>query len=159
MKDPDVRVRRAALDVLRRIVVRRRDALPMIARAQRDPDPAVRCLAAEQLVEMGAADRVAVNLLAADLRAGGGQALCAGEALAQAGLFNPDVVAALVRLLQEKDRAVRSRAAALLMQLGARAREALPALQQAQKDQIPGAEAALRAIREALPRPKRAHRR
>ncbi|MFA5975293.1 MAG: HEAT repeat domain-containing protein [Elusimicrobiota bacterium] len=158
LKDPDVRVKRASLGVLRQILIRRGDALPLIARAQRDPDPMVRCLAAEQLVEMGAWDRIAVERLVADLSAEGEGTLCAREALSQAGHFNPEVVSYLIRLLQGGDRSLRSDAAAILMQLGVKAREALPALHQAQKDRIPGAEAASHAIRDALLYARRSRR-
>lgn len=156
LRDPDLAVRRLVIDTLRRSAGRKRELLTPIARAQRDSDPGVRCLAAETLVEMGAWDRVAIPLLIADMRnAALDEFHCPADALGMAGLFNPDVPPALVKLLQESDREIRRRAVHAVMVLGSKGREALPALTQAQKDQIPGAENAIRAIRDALPRPRR----
>jgi len=152
VSDPDVRVRRAALSALKRSGTRRHEGLQLIGKAQRDPDPLVRCVATEELLELGSADRVAVPLLVNDLKGEDDSARCAAEALGLAGHFNHDVVPALIKVLQEKDPLSRSRAALILMQLGARAREAIPALVIAQKDGIPDADNALKVIRESLPR-------
>lgn len=153
VSDPDVRVRRAALSALKRSGTRRHEGLQLIGKAQRDPDSLVRCLATEELLELGSPDRVAVPLLVNDLKGDDDSARCAAEALGLAGHFNSDVVPALIKVLQEKDPLWRSRAALILMQLGARAREAIPALVIAQKDGIPDADNALKVIRESLPRP------
>jgi HEAT repeat protein len=57
----------------------------------------------------------------------------------------------MIRLVdQEKDPDVRSRAARVLMHLGRRAREAVPALLHAQKDEVPGAAIALKAVRASV---------
>lgn len=150
LRDPEPQIRQAALEGLRRSGTHLRDALPVVARAQRDKDATVRCLAARQLVEMGAADRVSVAVFINDLRSGASDVHCAEDALGMAGLFNPDVVPALTKLLDEKDRETRSRAAFVLMQLGYKAKDAIPALQRAQKDQVSGADNALKAIRNAV---------
>ena len=156
VSDSDVRVRRAALSALKRSGTRRHEGLQLIGKAQRDPDPLVRCLATEELLELGSPDRVAVPLLVNDLKGEDDSARCAAEALGLAGHFNHDVVPALIKVLQEKDPLSRSRAALILMQLGARAREAIPALVIAQKDGIPDADNALKVIRESLPRSPKA---
>lgn len=156
LKDADPTVRRTALETLRQSVGKRKDFLPPIAKAQRDEDPGIRCMAAQTLVEMGASDRVAIPILAADVK---NSALidgnCPADALGMAGHFNPDVVPTLAKLLGEKDRETRRRAVHALLQLGAKAKEALPALAQAQKDQVPGADNALNAIRDAVARTRR----
>jgi HEAT repeat protein len=154
LRDEDPRVRRGVLDILRRIGVRRESYLAPIARAQKDADPWVRCWAAEDLVEMNAADRVAISRLIDDLQ-NPDDASCAAAALGLAGHFNPDVTPALIHVLQGKNRDVQSQATAILMQLGSRAREALPALVQARHDEIPGAENAYRVIHEAVLRENR----
>jgi HEAT repeat protein len=155
VSDTDVRVRRAALSALKRSGSRRHEGLQLLGKAQRDPDPLVRCLATEELLELKSADRVAIPLLINDLKGEDDSARCATEALGLAGHFNEDVVPALITVLGEKDPLVRSRAALILMQLGARAREAIPALTLAQKDGIPDADNALKVIRESLPRSQR----
>jgi len=79
-----------------------------------------------------------------------------------AGHFNREVVPAMTRLLDQADPEVRRQACLVLMQLGPRAKDALPALQKAQKENVVGAENAVRAIRESLPpapRPVRRARR
>ncbi len=151
LRDADAALRRRALVALRQSDSRISEAIPVIARAQRDPDLGVRCRAVETLIEWNATDRVAVPLLVADLRAEDESARCAMSALAQLGLFHNGVVSEMIRLLRSRDRLVRSRAAAVLAPLGARAREAIPALEKAHKEQVPGAGNALRAIRASLP--------
>jgi HEAT repeat protein len=152
LKDDDVSVRRAAIASLRRLGVRRSSALPTVAHAQNDSDPNVRCLAAQLLVEMNAPDRVSVPPLIQDLKASSSANECAGDALGMTGHFNSEVVAALIKLLKESDRQLRSKAAFVLMQLGARARDAIPALEQARRDSINGADIALKTIQQSLPR-------
>ena len=62
----------------------------------------------------------------------------------------------MTRLVQEeKDPDMRSRAARVLMHLGPRAREAVPALLHAQRDNVPGAAMALKAVRIRNPRKAR----
>ena len=57
----------------------------------------------------------------------------------------------MTRLVQDdKDPDIRSRAAMVLMHLGPRARAAIPALLRAQKDEVPGAAMALKAIRASV---------
>jgi HEAT repeat protein len=159
LQDPEIAFRRRTLLLLYESRLRSQEALPVVAQAQRDPDAEVRCLAARQLVEMGASDRVAVRRFSDELRTSAEEFPCALGVLALAGQFMPeDVVSRMIGLLQSKDRAARARAAAVLIHLGARAKPALPALAVAQKDHIPGTDAAARAIRQALPREKRSRR-
>jgi len=94
--------------------------------------------------------------LISDLKKDEDTARCAEDVLGLAGLFDPDVVRSMIRLVQEeKDPDIRSRAAQVLMHLGPRAHDAIPALVHAQKDDVPGAEMALRAIRLPPPRKRR----
>ncbi len=155
--DHDAAVRFIALQALRASGARAHGLAQRLAHAQRDADPQVRCEAAKQLTEIGAADRVFVPMLVRDLKSGAGAAPCAADALGMAGHFNGDVVPALVVLLNEPDRERRSQAARLLMELGPRAKPALPALARAQRDAVPGAEMAIRALRETIQHPS--HRR
>jgi HEAT repeat protein len=154
LKDSQPEVRRLALESLRRGGLRSQALAPVVARAQRDQDPGVRCRAAEALVDMGAYDRVATALLLNDLKGEDVNARCAADALALVGHFEPALVRALIRSLQEGDLETRSRTAFILMQLGPRAREAMPALTHAAKEQVPWAETALKAIRASIPRRK-----
>lgn len=148
LKDPEPAIRRLGLESLRKSGLRSSDLLQKVAKAQRDADPGVRCRAAETLVEAGMSDRVSIALLIGDLRKDEDTARCAEDVLGLAGFFDRDVVHSMTRLVQEdKDPDVRSRAARVLMHLGPRAREAIAALLHAQKDEIPGAAMALRAIR------------
>jgi HEAT repeat protein len=158
LHDSDVEVRRFSLEALLRSTTKPSEAIATIARAQRDKDPGVRCRAADVLVEWGAHDRVALTLLINDLRGSEDDARCAVDALAAAGPFEPGVVSEMIHLLNGKDRELRMRAASVLRQMGPRAREALPALERAQKDQIPGAAQAVRAIKNA-PLPSDRYRR
>jgi HEAT repeat protein len=163
LQDENAVIRRQALISLGRWPTRRSDVLSAIAKTQRGWDSDLRCLAAQQLVEWGAWDRVAVALLAADVRRRPENVACAVTALGMAGHFNAEVVPATLRLLEEKDPETRRLACLILMQLGPKAKDALPALAKAQKENVPGAENALRAIRDSLPRPaptvRRSHRR
>lgn len=148
MKDSDSQVRRLGLEALRRTGQRSPDLLQRVARAQRDEDPGVRCRAAESLIEAGSFDRVSIALLMNDLRRDEDVARCAENALSMAGLFDTDVIYSMIHLLQtEKDPDVRSRAAQILMHMGPRARQAVPALMRARDEKVPGAEMALRSIR------------
>ena len=127
-----------------------------VAKAQRDPDPGVRCRAAEALVEAGSMDRISIALLISDLKGDDDTARCALDVLGLAGLFDPDVARSMIRIVQEeKDPDIRSRAARVLMHIGPKAREAIPALVHALKDDIPGAEMALKAVRSSAPRRRR----
>jgi len=151
LQDPDSSIRRLGLEALRRCNLRSTDLMRKVAKAQRDPDAGVRCRASETLVEAGSTDRVSIALLIADLKKDEDTARCAEDVLSLAGLFDSDVVRSMIRLVQEeKDPDIRSRAARVLMHLGPRAREAIPALVHAQKDEIPGAAMALKAIRASL---------
>ncbi|HVO32882.1 MAG TPA: HEAT repeat domain-containing protein [Elusimicrobiota bacterium] len=151
LRDSDVTVRGLALSMLRIPGIRSREFAPRIAVVQRDPDPMLRCAAAQELVELGASDRVFVAMLVRDLKAGGESEACDAEALGMAGHFNEDVVPALVGLLGEANFQWRSVAARTLMELGPRARPALPALAKAQRDGVPGADIAIKALREMIP--------
>jgi HEAT repeat protein len=148
LKDPDPRVRQGALESLRVIGVPAAQAIAAIAKVQRDMEPEIRCLAVEELVELDAADRVAVPLLIAEMARGVDGAPCATEALSFAGHANNDVMPALITLLQNTDPAVRRRAVYVAMNLGAKARPALPELRKAAQDGIPGAALAVRGLRE-----------
>jgi HEAT repeat protein len=154
VRDSDAQIRLNALTALRHSRWRSPNALPVIARAQRDTDSAVRCLAAEELVEMGASDRVAVSLLANDVKNTAFDSICAAQALAFAGRQNREVVPAVIHLLKDENPEVRRRALHIVMALGARAKDALPAVEQAQRDHIPGSDLALRLLREFLPKPR-----
>lgn len=155
LKDPDPSIRRLGLETLRRCGQRSTELMRKVAKAQRDPDPGVRCRAAEALIEAGATDRVSIALQISDLKGDEDTARCAEDVLSLAGLFDLDVVHSMTRLVQEeKDPDIRSRAARVLMHLGPRAREAIPALLRAQKDDVPGAATALKAIRMRSPRRK-----
>lgn len=148
MRDSDSQIRRLGMEALRRSGQRSPDILQKVARAQRDEDPGVRCRAAESLIEYGYSDRVSIALLMGDLRRDDDTARCAENALSMAGLFDPDVTFSMIHLVQtEKDPDVRSRAAQILMHMGPRARQAVPALMRARDEKVPGAEMALRAIR------------
>ncbi len=148
LRDSEPLIRRLGLETLRRSGLKSPDLLQKVARAQRDDDPGVRCRAAESLIEYGSSDRVSISLLIGDLGRDEDTARCAEDVLGLAGLFDNDVMRSMIRLVrEEKDPDVRSRAAHVLMHLGPRAREAIPALLQAQKDQIAGAEVALKAVR------------
>ncbi len=148
LRDREPLIRRLGLETLRRSGMRSPDLLQRVAKAQRDQDPGVRCRAAESLIEYGSADRVSILLLIGDLSRDEDTARCAEDVLGLAGLFDNDVLRSMIRLVgEEKDPDVRSRAARVLMHLGPRAREAVPALLRAQKDQVPGAEMALKAVR------------
>ena len=123
------------------------------ANAQRDPDSGVRCRATEALIESGSIDRVSIPLLISDLRKDEDTARCAEDVLSLAGLFDNEVMHSMIHLVQdETDPDIRSRAAGVLMHLGPRAREAIPALIRAQKDQVPGADMALRSVRSSVPK-------
>lgn len=151
LKDPEPAIRRLGLETLRRSGLKSTDLMRRVAKAQRDPDAGVRCRASETLVEAGSTDRVSIALLITDLKGDEDTARCAEDVLGLAGLFDSDVVRSMIRLVQEeKDPDIRSRAARVLMHLGPRAREAIPALVHAQKDEVPGAAMALRAIRASL---------
>ena len=153
LRDKEPIIRRLALETLRRSGLSSPDILQNVARSQRDADPGVRCRAAESLIESGSTDRVSISLLISDLRRDEDTARCAEDVLGLAGLFDADVMHSMIRLVQEdKDPDVRSRAARVLMHLGPRAREAIPALAHAVKDQIPGAEMALKAVRAPVTR-------
>lgn len=156
MRDSDSQIRRLGMEALRRSGQRSPDILQKVARAQRDEDPGVRCRAAESLIESGYTDRVSIALLMGDLRQDEDTARCAENALGKVGLFDPDVTYSMMHLLQnEKDPDVRSRAAQILMYIGPRARQAVPALTRARDDKVPGAEMALRSIRGAPARKAR----
>ncbi len=153
LRDPEPSIRRLGLETLRRSGLRSPDLLQKVAKAQRDTDAGVRCRAAETLIESGSTDRVSIALMISDLRKDEDTARCAEDVLGLAGLFDNDVMRSMVRLVQEEtDPDIRSRASRVLMHLGPRAREAVPALIRAQKDQVPGAEMALRAVRASSPR-------
>jgi HEAT repeat protein len=156
LHDDDERVRQTALLALRSMTLRGHETILAVARLQRDSRPNIRCLASQQLVEMGAWDRVAVNALATDL-ANGESESCTAEALAMDGHFNPTVVPALMPILRGSAFEPRRRAAYVLMQLGSRAEEALPLLARAQKDGVPGAQMAMRSIRDSLGVRRRRH--
>jgi HEAT repeat protein len=148
LRDSEPLIRRLGLETLRRSGMRSPDLLQKVAKAQRDQDPGVRCRAAEALIEYGSTDRVSISLLIGDLNRDEDTARCAEDVLGLAGLFDNDVMRSMIRLVgEDKDPDVRSRAARVLMHLGPRAREAVPALQRAQKDQVPGADMALKAVR------------
>jgi HEAT repeat protein len=158
MRDPESSIRRLGLETLRRSGMHSTDLLQKVAKAQRDSDPGVRCRASETLIESGSTDRASSALLIADLKKDEDTARCAEDVLSLAGLFDSEVVHSMIRIVQEeKDPDIRSRAARVLMHLGPRAREAIPALLRAQKDEVPGAAMALRAVRTALPKRKRSY--
>lgn len=151
LRDPEPSIRRLGLETMRRCNLRSTDLMRQVAKAQRDPDAGVRCRASETLIEAGSTDRVSIALLISDLRKDEDTARCAEDVLGLAGLFDSDVVRSMTRLIQEdKDPDIRSRAARVLMPLGPRAREAIPALLHAQKDEVPGAAMALKAIRASV---------
>ena len=151
LRDPDPSIRRLGLETLRRCNLRSTVLMRKVAKAQRDPDAGVRCRASETLVEAGSTDRVSIALLTSDLRKDEDTARCAEDVLGLVGLFDFDVVRSMTRLVQEdKDPDIRSRAARVLMHLGPRAREALPVLLRAQKEEVPGAAMALKAIRASV---------
>ena len=153
LRDPEAQIRRLGLETLRRSGARSPELLRRVAKAQRDNDPGVRCRAAEMLIEYGSADRVSISILIDDMNRDEDTARCAEDVLGLAGLFESDVVRSMSRLVSEdKDPDLRSRAARVLMHLGPRARDAIPALLRAQKDQIPGSEMALRAVRAPFPK-------
>ena len=153
LRDPEAPIRRLGLETLRRSGLRSPDLMQNVAQAQRDIDPGVRCRASETLIESGSVDRVSIPLLISDLRKDEDTARCAEDVLGLAGLFDNDVIHSMIRLVQEEtDPDIRSRAAQVLMHLGPRARDAVPALLRAQKDQVPGAEMALRAVKASVPR-------
>jgi len=148
LRDSDSLIRRLGLETLRRSGLRSPELMQKVAKAQRDLDSGVRCRAAETLIETGSTDRVSIPLLIGDLRKDEDTARCAEDVLGLAGMFDNDVMHSMMRLVQEdKDPDIRSRAARVLMQLGPKAREAIPVLLRAQKDQVPGAEMALRSVR------------
>jgi len=148
LKDQEPAIRRLGLETLRRCGLRSTELMRKVAKAQRDSDPGVRCRAAEALIEAGAPDRVSTSLLIDDLRKDEDTARCSEDVLSLAGLFDLDVVHSMTRLVEEeKDPDIRSRAARVLMHLGPRAREAIPVLLHAQRDDVPGAAMALKAIR------------
>src|SRR5207245_9370843 len=92
---------------------------------------------------------VRIGVLARDEDA----ARCGDDVLGLAGLCESDVVRSMGRLVsEEKDPDLRSRAARVLMHLGPLARDAIPALLRAQKDQIPGPELAIKAVRAPFPK-------
>ncbi len=156
IRDPDVEIRKLGLEALRRSGQMSPDILQKVAHAQKDEAPGVRCRAAETLIESGATDRVSISLLIGDLRGNEDSARCAENVLAMAGLFSDDVMYSMMHLVAEdKDIDVRSRAARVLMHLGPRASPAIPVLQRARQDKVPGTEMALRAIRSS---PNRKHR-
>jgi HEAT repeat protein len=153
LRDPEPSIRRLGLETLRRSGLRSTELLQRAARAQKDGDPGVRCRAVEALVELGSVDRISTALLIEDLKKDEDTGRCAVEALGQAGHFEPEVVRSMIHLLEtERNADFRGRAASVLIQLGPKAREALPALVRAAKDQVPGAELAVKAIRTSLPR-------
>lgn len=155
LRDTQEANRRLALEALYHVPWHDHDLFVPIALAQRDADPGVRCMAVRQLVEMGGADRVSIDRLVDDLRREEDPA-CAVEALALTGYFNADVVAAMARLLDDRnDWRTRGRAVSVLMHLGSRAKAALPALVRAEHAQIPGAEIAVARLRQSLGRQKR----
>jgi HEAT repeat protein len=151
LRDPDTSIRRLGLETLRRCNLHSTELMSRVAKAQRDPDAGVRCRASETLIETGSTDRVSIALLIGDLRKDEDTARCAEDVLGLAGLFDPDVASSMTRLVQDdKDPDIRSRAAMVLMHLGPRARAAIPALLRAQKDEVPGAAMALKAIRASV---------
>jgi len=155
LEDPDPRVRRLALDSLSLAQLRGADSLRAVALAQRDSDPLVRCQAGRILIDQGAPERVSISRLTDDLRQGNDPSLCASEILTHAGFFNPDVVPAMIRLLNQPDIRLRARAVDVLLPLGSRAKSALPQLQKAQKEGVPGAGQAIQAIKQAVSRERR----
>jgi HEAT repeat protein len=156
LHDAQPSIRRLGLETLRRCGMHSVDLMQKVARAQRDSDPGVRCRAAETLIEAGSPDRVSIALLIADLKSDEDTARCAEDVLGLAGLFDPDDTHSMVRIIQEeKDPDIRSRAARVLMHIGPRAHEAVPALLHAQKDDGPGAAMALKAVRAPAPRRRR----
>jgi HEAT repeat protein len=156
LRDADASIRRLGLETLRRSGIRSTVMLQKVAKAQRDSDAGVRCRASEALIEAGSIDRISMTLLVSDLKKDEDTARCAEDVLGLAGLFDPEIVRSMIRLVQdEKDPDLRSRAARVLMHLGPRAHDAIPALIRAQKDGVPGAEMALRAIRLPAPRKHR----
>ncbi len=156
LKDSEPTIRRLGLETLRRSGLKSPQLLQKVAKAQRDDDSGVRCRAAETLVESGAVDRVAIGLLTGDLRGDEDTARCAEDVLGLVGLFDNDVVHSMTRLVREDPNVdIRSRAARVLMHLGPKAKEAIPVLSHAQKDDVPGAEMALRAVRTPASRRRR----
>ncbi len=153
LRDPDPVIRRLGLETLRKNGLRSAELMQRVGKAQRDPDSGVRCRAAETLIESGSTDRVSISLLIEDLRRDEDTARCEEDVLGLAGLFDNEVMRSMIRLVQEDPNPdVRSRAAHVLMHLGSRARDAVPALLRAQKDHIAGAEMALRAVRAPVPK-------
>lgn len=154
LNDPELTIRRQVLEIIRRIGPIKRDYLAAVARTQRDAE--LRCTASSILVELAAYDRISIPLLTQDLtNLGLTNSDCAADALGMAGLFNRQVPPAIIKLLQDKNREIRRRGVRAAFHLGSRGRDVVPALAQAQRDGIPGAESALRALRDALPRPRR----
>jgi len=151
LHDPEPSIRRLGLETLRRCNLRSIELLSRVAKAQRDPDAGVRCRASETLIEAGSTDRISIELLITDLRRDEDTARCSEDVLSLAGLFDPEVGRSMIRLVQDdKNPDIRSRAARVLMHLGPRARPAIPALLRAQKDEVPGAAMALKAIRASV---------
>jgi len=149
LHDPLPDHRRLALEALYHVAWHGRDHVQTIALMQRDHEADIRCLAVRQLVEMGAADRVSIDRLISDLRSQADPA-CAVESLALAGYFNGDVVPSMTRLLNDPDWRTQTRAVAVLLHLGRRAKPALSALAHAQKEGVPGAENAINHIYQAV---------
>ena len=73
--------RAKAVETLRRCGQRSTELMRKVAKAQRDPDPGVRCRAAETLIEAGAPDRVSTALLIEDLKKDEDTARCAEDVL------------------------------------------------------------------------------
>lgn len=158
-QDPLPEHRRLAVAVLYRSFYRKTSGLQAVARLQRDSDEQVRCLAVQLLLEMNAPDRVNVSRLIDDLAAAPQDPACAVQVLAQAGVYNAAVLPALQRVAGgQAPMLARSRAAAALGLMGARAKPALPALSQASRDHVPGGENALRSVRLAVARERQRRR-
>jgi HEAT repeat protein len=150
--DADAGVREAAVRALGRVGADATDAVARVAAAQVDPSASVRSAAAEALPALDRAwtDRTETATVIPVLvrrMTGQADAVCraAREALVRVG---PAAVGALSEALAAPDRVIREAAADVLGEIGAGARDAVPALTRAAEQDGSGwvREAAARAI-------------
>jgi HEAT repeat protein len=162
LEDSNLKVRQAAAGALKRLG---KTALPVLTRALQDPDADIRIAATDALLVLGPEARDALpdllracrdsdpRVRAAAVRAAWWTGSSPGDVQAQIlrSLEDPDlghlrpgedpapVVPALVRALKDPEARVRQEAADALEHLGPKAREAIPALQEAARtDADPG---------------------
>lgn len=137
LKDSEAWVRSAAANALGKLAEEAREAVPLLLKALEDTDHSVRENAVLALGEIGSGDAKVVRVLVRMLRHPEKRMRAnAAEALGNCSL-NEEAVEELALALKDPRREVRLQAANALGKLGAGAKGAVPALEEAMSDKVP----------------------